>query len=482
MSFASLHRAEGGAQVRFSWPTSIGARYPLARDWSSDAGPDRAVDFAAEADVPLRSLTCPTHRLHLDWGPRGPQRIEGRAAGEVVLTAELAQQAQAEAWACAGAALAVVPEDALCADPLPGLEFVFLVDRSGSMGGAPIRRAAEALELFLRSLPADCSFNVVGFGSHFQPLFAEPRAYAEDSLAAACAYADALQADFGGTELRDALRYVLAAPHPRRRVVLLTDGAVAGTEALLADAGAQASPVFTVGIGSAVSHALVDGLAERTGARAEYVCGGEKIAPKVIRQLRRAVGAAPADITVDWQVPVAAAVAGPVAAAAVDGEAPRAALVGVGGEVMVLPAQEAEASVLRPLVGLALVEDAQRRNQAALATELALRYRLAVGGLTAFVAVSPDAPRDAAAAAAAPLPAAGGGGGDGTISAGDLGTVMRSLGQNPTAAELDDMLNEVDADGNGVIDFPEFLSLMSRKMKDIDMEEEFIEVFKVFDR
>ena len=110
---------------------------------------------------------------------------------------------------------------------------------------------------------------------------------------------------------------------------------------------------------------------------------------------------------------MAAAVAGPVAAAAVDGEAPRAALVGVGGEVraatvpppegfracifsdrfsqicskisaifshslqswhlvdilflgevMVLPAQEAEASVLRPLVGLALVEDAQRRNQA----------------------------------------------------------------------------------------------------------------------
>ena len=41
------------------------------------------MDFAAEADVPLRSLTCPTHRLHLDWGPRGPQRIEGRAAGEV---------------------------------------------------------------------------------------------------------------------------------------------------------------------------------------------------------------------------------------------------------------------------------------------------------------------------------------------------------------------------------------------------------------
>jgi len=40
----------------------------------------------------------------------------------------------------------------------------------------------------------------------------------------------------------------------------------------------------------------------------------------------------------------------------------------------------------------------------------------------------------------------------------------------------------VDADGNGTIDFPEFLSLMARKMKDTDTEEELIEAFKVFDR
>merc|ERR1711981_819665 len=72
--------------------------------------------------------------------------------------------------------------------------------------------------------------------------------------------------------------------------------------------------------------------------------------------------------------------------------------------------------------------------------------------------------------------------GDGTVTTKELGTVMRSLGQNPTEAELQDMINEVDADGNGTIDFPEFLSLMARKMKDTDTEEELIEAFKVFDR
>lgn len=41
--------------------------------------------------------------------------------------------------------------------------------------------------------------------------------------------------------------------------------------------------------------------------------------------------------------------------------------------------------------------------------------------------------------------------GDGTISSKELGTVMRSLGQNPTEADLQDMVNEVDADGNNIL-------------------------------
>jgi calmodulin len=72
--------------------------------------------------------------------------------------------------------------------------------------------------------------------------------------------------------------------------------------------------------------------------------------------------------------------------------------------------------------------------------------------------------------------------GDGTITTKELGTVMRSLGQNPTEAELADMINEVDADGNGTIDFPEYLTMMARKMKDTDSEEEILEAFKVFDK
>ena len=59
---------------------------------------------------------------------------------------------------------------------------------------------------------------------------------------------------------------------------------------------------------------------------------------------------------------------------------------------------------------------------------------------------------------------------------------MRSLGKNPTDAELKDMINEVDADGNGFIDFPEFLTMMARKMRYTDSEEEIKGAFREFDK
>jgi calmodulin len=71
---------------------------------------------------------------------------------------------------------------------------------------------------------------------------------------------------------------------------------------------------------------------------------------------------------------------------------------------------------------------------------------------------------------------------DGFITIKELGEIMKNLGQSPTDAELTDMINEVDVDGNGNIDFKEFICLMARKMRDTDTEEELIEAFKVFDR
>ncbi|KAJ4819915.1 Calmodulin [Rhynchospora pubera] len=74
--------------------------------------------------------------------------------------------------------------------------------------------------------------------------------------------------------------------------------------------------------------------------------------------------------------------------------------------------------------------------------------------------------------------------GDGTITTRELGTVMRTLGQNPTEAELHEMIKEVDADNtlSHTVDFNEFLTLMAHKLKDKESEEELREAFRVFDK
>jgi calmodulin len=65
---------------------------------------------------------------------------------------------------------------------------------------------------------------------------------------------------------------------------------------------------------------------------------------------------------------------------------------------------------------------------------------------------------------------------------------MKSLGQNPTEAELQEMIRELDEDGNGTVEFDELMDMMTRKMKDIDVEAERKEAylsiirFRMFDK
>eukprot|EP00435_Cladocopium_sp_Y103_P020388 s3188_g5.t1 len=71
---------------------------------------------------------------------------------------------------------------------------------------------------------------------------------------------------------------------------------------------------------------------------------------------------------------------------------------------------------------------------------------------------------------------------DDRLSLKEFGTLLSSLGQNPTEQELQEWIGGDGEHDASRIDFHTFLSLMSRKLKETDTEEELIEAFKVFDR
>ena len=52
--------------------------------------------------------------------------------------------------------------------------------------------------------------------------------------------------------------------------------------------------------------------------------------------------------------------------------------------------------------------------------------------------------------------------GGGTITTVELGQVMRTFGWSPSEGELQELIGEVDQDGNGCITFNEFVWLMTR--------------------
>jgi len=72
--------------------------------------------------------------------------------------------------------------------------------------------------------------------------------------------------------------------------------------------------------------------------------------------------------------------------------------------------------------------------------------------------------------------------GDGTISTVELGTVLECMGHTVNEKQLHAMIEQLDADQSGTVDFNEFSQLMYEIMKAPELEEEIKEAFRVFDK
>ncbi|KAG8506652.1 von Willebrand factor A domain-containing protein 5B1 [Galemys pyrenaicus] len=187
-------------------------------------------------------------------------------------------------------------------------EFIFLIDRSSSMNGTNIHHVKDAMLVALKSLMPVCLFNVIGFGSTFKALFPSSQTYSEESLALACNNIQRMRADMGGTNILSPLKWIIRQPvhpgHPRL-LFLITDGAVNNTGKVLEllRNHAFSTRCYSFGIGSSVCHRLVKGLATVSKGSAEFLREGERLQPKMVKSLKKAMAPVLSDVTVEWVFP-----------------------------------------------------------------------------------------------------------------------------------------------------------------------------------
>lgn len=284
---------------RITPPRAAGVPYGLRLDLTFDLGREVRVES------PSHAITAVTE------GRRVRVRF---AQSEVALDRDVVLTARGVgAGAAAGVvahrviggdgylALSVVPDLAGAEGAARGVTVAFVVDVSGSMDGDSLREARAALRLCLRHLRAGDRFNVIAFSTSMSAFEREPVPFTQASMAAADRWVDALAAG-GGTELLEPLVQATAMAGADGVVMLLTDGEVGNEDeilqAVLARRGESRARVYSFGIGTNVSDALLRDLARETGASVEFIHPGERIDEKVVAQFARAVAPRVTGVTV----------------------------------------------------------------------------------------------------------------------------------------------------------------------------------------
>ncbi|VDN08941.1 unnamed protein product [Dibothriocephalus latus] len=187
-------------------------------------------------------------------------------------------------------------------------EVVFLIDRSGSMNGKNILQAKESLLLFLKSLPTDCRFQIVGFGSTFSALFNEPRDYTEESMETALEYQKNLTANMGGTEVLGALESIYAKEITgsgwHRKIIFLTDGDITNQPQVisLVRRNVKTTRLFAIGLGDGASTSLITGVARAGGGKSAFVRNKERLQPVVLQILQLALQSLATDVELTWSI------------------------------------------------------------------------------------------------------------------------------------------------------------------------------------
>jgi Ca-activated chloride channel family protein len=299
------------------YPTVVGPRYSSQREASAPPQdrrikspylrqgepPSSALHISARiaAGIPIQELTCTSHRIQADWPSPLIARLEldesnlfqgnrdfvvrYRLTGDQIASGLLLYRGQDENYFLYMAQ----PPKRVAAAKIPGREYIFVVDVSGSMDGFPLDTAKRLLRDLIGNLRPSDLFNVVLFAGDSTALSANSLPATSQNLADAIQLIEQ-QRGSGGTQLLAAIKEGMKlprAPHVSRSIVLVTDGYVSGETGVFDHIRGHLDQcnVFSFGIGSSVNRYLVEGVA-RAGLGEPFVVTDAAEASSVAARFR----------------------------------------------------------------------------------------------------------------------------------------------------------------------------------------------------
>jgi von Willebrand factor type A domain len=194
-------------EVRFQLPVAIGQRYgtvPTSVESAASASSRTRLRITADIQMSgrLQNVKSPTHVISLSpykthLGRVSHRRTTAKFRSATFLEHDFVLVVRAdgldaprcfverdlrpEGLETIAMQLTIVPKFKL--PPIPAQEFIFVVDRSGSMSGLRIETAKRTLNILLRMLPgAFTTFNIFSFGSKADSLWPSSPGYTQDTL------------------------------------------------------------------------------------------------------------------------------------------------------------------------------------------------------------------------------------------------------------------------------------------------------------
>jgi hypothetical protein len=198
-------------EVRFQLPMGVGERYgtpPTELASAHGVSPRTRIRFTAQIQTSgiIRDIISPSHQADMSKVPyltrhgRASRRrstisyksrsfldrdfilvIQAEGLDAPRCFAEIAHDPDRRGSGTIAMQLTVIPKFDL--PPISAQEYLFVVDRSGSMSGARVSTAKETLAILLRMLPSRGTiFNIFSFGSIVDGLWPRSQSYDQTSL------------------------------------------------------------------------------------------------------------------------------------------------------------------------------------------------------------------------------------------------------------------------------------------------------------